>query len=304
MRPALVDQLNFHHLVYFRAVARGGSVQAAAEELGLAPSTISAQVRALAARLRASLFHKRGRGLVLTDAGRAALRYADEIHELGEELVGVLAGQRADRTVDLVIGVAEALPKLVVRELVRPALRLEPRARLVCREDKSARLFAELALHELDLVLVDAPPAAGGRVHSHLLGECPVVFLAAASLARRLRRNFPRSLDGAPFLMPSPESSVRRALGPWLRAHGLAASEAAEFQDQALAMAFAQDGLGVIPVPAVIERAAKEQFGLERIGLADDLVERFYAVTAERRIRHPAVEVIRNAARAEIFAGP
>ncbi|TAJ20903.1 MAG: LysR family transcriptional regulator, partial [Planctomycetota bacterium] len=242
MRPVLVDQLNFHHLVYFRAVARSGSVQAAARELGLAPSTVSTQVRALGERLRAALFHKRGRGLVLTDAGRAALRYADEIHELGEELVGVLAGQRADRSVELVVGVAEALPKLVVRELLRPALRIQPPVRLVCREDKSVRLFAELALHELDLVFVDAPPAAGGRVHSHLLGECPVVFLAAAALARRLRRRFPRSLDGAPLLLPSPESNLRRALGPWLRAHGIAPHDAAEFQDQALAMAFAQDG--------------------------------------------------------------
>jgi LysR family transcriptional activator of nhaA len=302
MKPSLLDQLNFHHLGYFRAVARTGSVQAAAAELGLAPSTVSAQVQVLARQLREPLFEKHGRGLALTDTGRLALRYAEEIHGLGEELLKVLSGQASGRPVELIVGIADALPKLVVRELLRPALRLETPVRLVCREDKAVRLSAELALHELDLVLSDLPEPAGGRVHSHLLGESRIVFVAAPALARKLRRGFPRSLDGAPLLVPLPDSSLRRALDPWLRTHEIRPRIAGEFEDQALAKAFAQDGLGALPLPELIEGEASAQLGLERVGLARGLHERFYALTAERRIRHPAVEAIRSAARSELFA--
>ena len=298
-----MDWLNYHHLLYFRTVAREGGVAQAAAKLHLTHPTVSAQVKELEAALGERLFDRRGRRLVLTEMGRVVYRYADEIFGLGHELMETVRGRPTGRPLRLVVGVADVVPKAVACRLLEPALRLAEPVRLVCREDKAELLAAELARHELDVVLTDAPlsPLAGVKAYSHLLGECGVTILAPSASAARLRRGFPGSLDGTPFLLPTEGTALRRSLDQWFDAQGIRPAVAIECEDSALLKAFAQRGAGAFAAPSVLADEVARQHGVRRIGEAGSVRERFYAVTVERRIRNPAVAAISQAAREEFF---
>ena len=298
-----MDWLNYHHLLYFRTVAREGGVSHAAAKLHLTHPTVSAQVKELEAALGEKLFERRGRSLVLTEMGRVVYRYADEIFGLGNELLETVRGRPSGRPLRLVVGVADVVPKAVACRLLEPALHLAEPVRLVCREDKTERLASDLARHDLDVVLTDAPlsPRAGVKAFSHLLGECGVTFLAPSSAAAGLRRRFPKSLDGAPFLMPTEGTALRRSLDQWFESLGVRPVVTIECEDSALLKAFAQRGAGVFAAPSAIAGDVARQFGLRKVGSTDEIRERFYAVTVERRIRHPAVVAISEGARAGLF---
>jgi LysR family transcriptional regulator, transcriptional activator of nhaA len=299
-----VDWLNYHHLLYFRTVAREGGVAQAAAKLHLTHPTVSAQVKELEAALGEKLLERRGRSLVLTEMGRVVYRYADEIFGLGSELMETVRGRPSGRPLRLVVGVADVVPKAVACRLLEPALRLAEPVRLVCREDKAERLAADLARHDLDVVLTDAPlsPLVGVKAFSHLLGECGVTFFAPPASAARLRRRFPASLDGEPFLMPTEGTALRRSLDQWFEDAGVRPAVAIECEDSALLKAFAQRGAGAFAAPSAIADEVARQFGVRKVGSTDDIRERFYAVTVERRIRHPAVAAISQAAREEFLA--
>jgi LysR family transcriptional activator of nhaA len=296
-----VEWLNYHHLLYFWTVARTGSIARASEELRLSQPTISNQIKTLESSLGVRLFERQGRRLVLTDVGHTAMRYADEIFRTGRELQVALKGLPTGERVRLVAGVADVIPKLVAERLLAPALKVE-KLSLVCREGRASQLLAALALHELDVVLSDAPAAETVKVraYSHRLGDCGVAFVAAPSLAG-LRRRFPASLDQAPFLMPADGTSLRRSLERWFEEKGLRPAVAGEFDDNALLNAFGSRGLGAFAVPAVIEAEVCDQFGVQPLGHADELREAYYAITVERRLRHPAVVAVAEAARDETF---
>jgi LysR family transcriptional activator of nhaA len=299
-----VEWLNYHHLLYFWLVAREGGVTRAAEKLRLAHPTVSAQVRALERALGEKLFEKQGRRLVLTELGRVAFGYADEIFTLGRELVDTLKGRPGAGPRRLIVGVAQALPKLVARRLLAPALTLQPGPlRLVCIEDRTERLLAELASNHLDLVLTDAPvpPGSAVRAFNHALGECGVSVCATKALAARHRRGFPSSLDGAPMLLPAEGTTLRRGLEQFFDEHGLRPRIAGEFDDSALLRAFGQDGLGLFPVPTAIEHEVRRQFEVGLVGRLPSVRERFYAISVERRLKNPAVRAICDAARQRIF---
>ncbi len=297
------DWLNYHHLLYFWTVAREGSVARAAARLSLAQPTVSAQVRALEESLGEPLFTRTGRRLVLTDVGRVVLRYADEIFATGRELLDAVRGRPTGRPIRFAVGVADALPKMIAYRLLEPAWRLEEPVQVVCREDKPERLLALLSLHELDIVLSDAPVGAGVsvRAFSHPLGECGVSLFAAPALAERHRRRFPRSLDGAPFLLPAEGSMLRRSLEQWFEQLGVRPRIVAEFDDSALLKVVGQAGHGLFAAPSVIEREVSRQYRVRLVGRAPTVRERFYALTVERRLRNPAALAISNAARAELF---
>ena len=299
-----MDWINYHHLLYFWTVAREGSIAKAGEKLRLAQPTISGQLRVLEASLGHKLFAKDGRGLALTEFGRLVYRYADEIFAIGKELTEAVKGRPSGRPVRFAVGISEAVPKLVAYRLLEPALRLPEPVRIVCREDKAERLLADLAVHDLDIVLTDAPasPSVKVRAYNHLLGECGVAFFAAPDLAARLRGRFPRSLDGAPMLMPSGESAVRRGLDQWLDENEVRPEVVGEFDDSALMKAFGQAGVGVFAAPTVIEAAVRKQYGVRVVGRAQEVRERFYAISVERRLKHPAVVAISETARGETFS--
>jgi LysR family transcriptional activator of nhaA len=290
--------LNYHHLLYFWLSAREGSVTAAAKKLRLAQPTVSEQIRQLEEAIGRPLFERKGRGLMLTETGRTVLDYAEEIFGLGRELLDVLEGGRPERRRKLVVGLTDALPKLVVHRLLAPALGLHEPLQLVCREERIERLLAELSIHAIDMVLSDSPLTdSTARAFNHLLGESTVSFFAGPKLARRLKGRFPRSLDGAPMLVPTAGSPLRVALESWWRASGIEPLIVGEFDDPALASAFGKAGAGVFTAPTAIEAEVKKQFGVSVVGRIDAIRERYYVISTERRIRHPGVAAVVSSAR-------
>lgn len=295
--------LNYHHLLYFWTVAREGTIAKACHLLRLTQPTISSQLRILETNLGDKLFDRVGRNLVLTKTGRTVYRYADEIFALGRELQDTLEGRPESRTQQLVVGVADVLPKLIVYRLLEPVLNLPNPVRLICHDDKAEQLLVRLAINELDIILSDVPasPFVKVRAFNHLLGECSVSFLASAELARRYRRSFPKSLSGAPVLLPMDGTALRRAIDQWFDSEEIRPIIRGEFGDWDLFEIFGQAGLGIFAVPTVIEDEVKRQHRVRLVGRIESLRERYYAISVERHLKHPAVLAITDAARRELF---
>lgn len=299
-----LEWVNYQHLLYFWMVAREGGLVPAGKVLRLSHPTLSAQVHALEEHLGEKLFTKVGRKLALTEVGRVVFRYADEIFTLGREMVDTVKGRSTGQPLRLDVGVVDVVPKLVVRRLLQPALSLPESVRLVCYEDSYEKLLADLALHTLDVVIADSPvpPGSTVRAFNHLLGETSVTFFAAKPLAATFKRGFPRGLDGAPMVLPLENTSLRRALNQWFDRHGVRPRVVAEFEDSALLKVFGADGVGIFAAPTVVRREICRQYGVSVVGHTDEVKERFYAVSVERRLRHPAVVAISDVARQELFA--
>jgi LysR family transcriptional activator of nhaA len=295
--------LNYHHLLYFWTVAREGSLTSGSVKLHLTPQTVSAQLRTLEDALGEKLFDRSHRRLVLTEVGRLVYGYADEIFLLGRELTETLQGRPSSRPPRLLIGVADVLPKLLAYRLIEPALRMHDEVRIECSEDASENLLARLAVNELDVVLSDAPVPLGVsvRAFNHLLGECGVTFMAAASLAKAYHNGFPQSLDGAPLLLPAEGTALRRSLEQWFDGLGIRPAAVGQFDDSALLKVFGQAGLGVFAVPSIVADDARRQYKVRTLGRTDEVVERWYAISVERKVQHPAVAAICDTARASLF---
>ena len=294
---------NFHHLLHFWTVAREGSILAACQKLYVSQPTVSAQIKALERSFGQPLFTRRGRRLELTELGHVVLRYADEIFTLGRELAETVRGRPAGRALRFVVGVADVVPKLIAYRLLEPALELPEPVELICREGKPEQLLAALAVHDLDVVLTDAPmgPNVNVRAFSHLLGECGSAVFGVPSLARKYRKDFPKSLKEAPLLLPTETCTTRRALNQWFFAQDIVPRVAAQFDDGALLKAFGQAGRGLFFAPVAIAQEIEQQYGVERVGAVNQVRERFYAISVERRVRHPAVMAISGAAKRDVF---
>ena len=302
----MTNGLNYHHLLYFWSVVREGSVSKAAEKLRLSQPAISAQIKSLERALGERLFQRQGRQLVLTDVGRVVDRYATEIFTAGGELLETLKGRPSGRAQRLAVGVANAVPKLVVYRLLRPAIEGTDPVQLTCTEDDPEQLLARLATHALDVVISDtpAPPHVRVKVFNHLLGESGTTFFAGKVLAARLRRRFPGSLSGAPMLLPTVNTSVRRALEQWFESEGLRPVVAGEFEDPALLNTFGERGRAVFAAPTAIEGEVLRRHRVAIVGRTSVVRERYYAISAERRLKHAGVAAITSAARTEVFGDP
>jgi LysR family transcriptional activator of nhaA len=298
--------MNFKHLHYFWVAAKAGGIVRAGEQLHTTPQTLSAQIKLLEDRLGRRLFRKSGRQLELTDDGRVALRYADEIFALGGELETALREKRGthEQQLELRVGLEDVVAKSVAYKLLEPALTIDEPLRLICIEGNFTDLMAQLALHRIDLVLADEPLTRklSVKAFNHKLGSSAVSFFAAPALAARLRQPFPRCLDGAPMLVPGGSSSVRPQFDAWLERHHLRPRVVGEFSDGALMKAFGRQGHGVFLSPSVVEEETVSQYGVQVIGRSDEISDDFYAITAERRITHPGVAAITQAARSELFS--
>ncbi|HEV7302377.1 MAG TPA: transcriptional activator NhaR [Tepidisphaeraceae bacterium] len=296
-----MDWLNYHHLMYFWAVARHGGIAAASRELAISEPTISGQVKELERALGERLFTRSGRRLVLTDVGKVVYDYASEISSLGRELLDTVKQRPTNRPLRLAVGIADALPKLVARTLLEPALRMG-NVHLICREGRLEELLVELSSYRLDLVLSDQPAGESVKVKSfsQLLGESGVSFFASAAVARKLSTDaFPALLSNAPLILPTEHTALRRALDAWFSARGVSPLLRAEVQDSALLKTFGQSGFGVFPAPSIVEADVCEQYGVAVVGRTDEARERFYAISVERKLRHPAVVAIIEGARAQ-----
>jgi LysR family transcriptional activator of nhaA len=297
-----MEWLNYHHLLYFWTCVREGGVGKAAVRLRLSPQTVSEQIKALEASLGEPLLQRRGRAVEPTETGRVVLKYAEEIFTLGRELQDTVRRHDGGAALLLRVGVAQTLPKLVVRQLLAPAfaLPLQAPVRLSVVDGEPERLLARLSLHELDLVLSDGPipPGSPVRAFNHLLAESGVGLFGTAALHREHAKGFPKSLEGAPLLLPLPGTALRRSIDSWLEQHGLRPRLVAEIEDSALLNTFGEQGLGLFPAPLSVEAEVVREHGVRLVGRLDGVSEKSWALSGERRLRHPAVVAIRDAARA------
>ena len=298
-----MEWLNYNHLQYFRVVVREGGIAAASRRLQVGRPAISMQIKRLEEFVGEPLFERRGRYLALTEMGKLVQGYADEIFRNGDELIDAVRGRGTGRPAPFRVGIADVMAKLVAFQLLEPALDGDEPIALECREDEPNRLFAELAVRNLDLVLSDIPLAPGldVKAYNHVMGESTTTLFAAPTLARKLKRNFPRSLEGAPFLMPAPMAAIRRQLEQWLEEAGLRPVIVGEFEDSALMKVFGQVGRGVFPGPTVVKDEIAKKYGVRPLGELERVRERFYAVSPERRIKHPAVTRMVEHAKAKLF---
>ena len=299
--------MNFKHLHYFWVAARAGGIVRAGEQLHTTPQTLSSQIKLLEDRLGRKLFRKSGRKLELTDDGRVALRYADEIFGLGSELEAAMREHRAGGkpVLEFRVGIADSVAKPVATRLLAPALQMTQSVRLICTEGKHGDLLAQLALHRLDLVIADEPLTRrlSVKAFNHPLGSSPMSFFCAPSLRATLQGPFPHCLNGAPMLIQGASSPMRQQLEPWLQRHHLQPRIVGEFDDGALTKAFGRDGHGVFLSPTVLEAETAAQYDVQVIGRSEELSEDFYAISIERRITHPGVAAITQAARGALFGG-
>lgn len=291
--------LNYHHLLYFWTIVREGSVSAASRKLRLAQPTVSEQLRQLEKSLGVELFRRQGGRLLLTDDGNHVFRYADEIFALGRELTDSIARRQVARRSRVVIGIADVVPKLIVAKLLAPALERDPALHVICHEDRHDKLLSDLALYELDLVLTDAPvrPSSNFRGYTRLLADSGVALFAEPSSAERLRKRFPESLADAPLLLPLEHTGLRIALTRWFDAHHMQPRIRGELQDSALAAVLCRDGQGVLAAPTTTAEQMRSHHRLALVAELEGVRERFYAVTAERKVAHPAVRAIVGNAR-------
>lgn len=291
-------QFNYRHLYYFWVVAKEGGMSRAAERLGMAVQTVSTQVRELENALGCALLKPAGRGLALTDAGHAAIRYADQIFQIGEELPAAVRKAASAPDVRLAVGITDGLPKLAVRRLLEPVLH-EPHLRLLCHDGELQDLLGELALHRLDLVISDRPPPPNPslRLYSHPLGGSPVAWYAAPELARRLRAREKQlgslalalAADDVAVLLPTAHNVLRERLDRWFEQQGVHPRIAGEIEDSALLKTFGASGLGVFPGTALMDDELTQRYGVRRVGDCGDVEEQFYAITADKKVEHRLV---------------
>ncbi|CAN7582446.1 LysR family transcriptional activator of nhaA [Pseudomonas sp. PvR086] len=295
--------LNYRQLHYFWVVAKTGSIVRACEQLNLTPQTISGQISLLEQTYGIELFRRVGRQLELTEAGRQTLPYAEQMFQLGGELELMLRAQPNEQQILFRVGVADVVPKSIVYRLIAPTMELNEPLRITCREDKLERLLADLAIQRLDLVISDSPMPSHLDIkgYSQKLGECGISFFATAELTARYGQDFPRSLHGAPLLIPGPETVVRSRLQRWFAEQQIQPRIVGEFDDSALMQAFGQSGSGIFIGPSVIADEVKRQCGVELIGQTDAVRESFYAISVERKVKHPGIVAITEGARRELF---
>lgn len=297
------DWINYHHLLYFWTVVREGSITGACDQLHLAQPTISGQLKKLERQIGGKLYEWIGRELVLTELGQTVYKYADEIFTVGQELADVLKGRPTGRPARLHVGVPEVLPKLIVFRLLQPTMTLPEPIHLVCHEGPQEQLLTMLASHELDVVFSDSPSGSAVRVkvYNHSLGECGIGLFGTQDLVKQHASNVPESLAEAPFLLPATGTALRRSIDQWLLEIELPIHVVGEFDDTALMKVFAESGAGFVPAPLAVEDDICAQFELHRACIIPKAREQFYAITVERKLRHPAVVAISEIARQELF---
>lgn len=292
--------MNFRHLQYFWATAHAGGIVKAGEQLHTTPQTLSGQIKLLEDRFGRRLFRKAGRRLELTDDGRIALGYADEIFHLGAELEATMRQQQPERrALEFRVGIADSVAKTLVYRLLEPALALPEPVRMICSEGTFTELLGLLALRRVDLVIADEPLTrrVSVKAFNHPLGRSAMSFFAAPALRKRLQGAFPRCLDGAPMLIPGAASSIRAPFDAWLTTQRLRPQVVGEFDDLALMATFGREGRGVFLSPAALQAETETQYGVQAIGRSEELVEQLFAISVERRISHPCVVAITSSAR-------
>lgn len=290
-----MNWLNYHHLQYFWMAAREGSLTKAASQMHVTPATLSIQIRELEKAMRVKLLRKEGRSVVLTDAGRLVLEYANDIFTTGRELMETVQdGGSASSRLQFRVGVKDVMPKLVAYKFLESVLAGPPKIKLVCSEGSFEDLVADLSIHRLDLVLSDTPlhPSMRVRAYSHLLGQSPVEWMGSKQLIRDLKKCYPKSLQDAPYILPMENTALRCALDQWFYERGFRPEVRGEFEDSAMLTIAGKLGAGIMPVPSMIADKVSAMYQVESLGVIDGIIERFYAISVDRKLKHPAAVAI------------
>lgn len=290
--------LNYNHLYYFYAVATEGSITKASKILHLTPQTISGQITNFESLIGVDLFDRKGKKLLLSEMGQLIYSYAEEIFQLGDELKNVIKTQEPAHWLTFTVGVSGVIPKVLAFQLLKPVLNMAESVRLICKEGHQDSLLAELAVNKLDLVLTDQPLSMGSHIKAfnHRLTESGFTFFATRKLATACRKGFPHSLSGQPFLMQGKNTAVRQRLSAWLDKHSIVPNIIAEFDDSALLKSFGQEGYGIFTAPTLIEETIMSQYHVKIVGRTEEFKEHYYVISPERRLKHPAILEIVNAA--------
>jgi len=299
-----MEWLNYHHLRYFWTVVREGTLRQAAETLGVSQPSISAQIHLLEESLGEKLFRRKGRRLSLTDTGQLVNGYATDIFSTGQDLLDAVRDRPGHRSMRCQIGITDSVPKLVASRMLRPVFNLSPPVHMLCKEWPIDRLLLELVAYRLDVILADEPASRNLHINTfnHPLGSCGSVFCAVPKMAAKLRKCFPGSMHGAPAVLPARTTALRMSLEKWFDSIGVRPLVVAECEDPALMKTLAAEGRGFTVIPSIIERETLRQYGLKAFGSTEECTHPYYAITAERRLKHPAVIAITEHSRSALFA--
>lgn len=302
---SLLNHVNFHHLYYFWAVAKAGSIRNASAQLLLAPATVSRQIKELESKLRVRLLERSNQSIKLTREGDFVFGVCNELFGLARELVDGVGANNEAKPVRITVGIAGVIPKLLIYKVLEPTLHLREPVQIVCLEGAPSKLMSDLASRNIDLVLTDAPigPHSNARSSSHLIAECPVVVCCDAALAAKYKRGFPNSLHTAPVLLPTNNSAFRASLDTFFMEHGIIPDVRGEFEDSTIIEVFGEAGLGLFFVPAVIQKEVQTRFHCEVLGHLDKVIARFFAVVPHRRISNPATLAIIESTRQSLPIG-
>jgi LysR family transcriptional regulator, transcriptional activator of nhaA len=288
-------ELNFHHLRYFWAIAHERSLSRAAERLHVSPSALSIQLRQLEDRLGHPLFERRGRSLVLTEAGRVALEHADAIFKSGDELLATLSGRPRSHSHVLRVGAVATLSRNFQLLLLRRLL-LRDDVQLRLESGRLRELLLHLGAHQLDVVLANeaVPHDRSGGWHSTLIAQQPLAVVSARARGGRRPKPiaFPQGLQGQPMLLPGEHSAVRGAFDVLLRHAGVSVQVLAEVDDMAMLRLLARETGALALVPPVVVQDELAAGTLVRRCAITQLQERFFAVTAQRRFPHPLLAAL------------
>jgi len=295
-----MKQLNFHHLQYFYAVAKEGSVTRAAELMNVTPQTVSGQISTFESYIGAPLFKREGKRLEPNSLGQVTLRYADDIFNLGNELSRTLATQDVGKVANFNVGIVDVIPKVMVYEILNGCFDLDNRFVLECHEGGLPSLLADLSINKLDLIISDQPLPVGVSVRAvnHYLGQSGVTFFVRKDQSETYQADFPQSLHKAPFLMPSRNSALYQNLISWFSQSQITPNVVAEVDDSALLKFFGQAGRGIFCVSSAVEHDILEQFDVAVIGRIDAVSDRYYGILPERKFKHPATDAVLHAAEA------
>lgn len=287
-----MKNLNFHHLYYFRMVAKEGNLTRAANQLHVSQSALSSQIRKLEERLGHDLFIRDGRALRLTETGHLVLAYADSIFNLGSEMLATVESGKLQRVQRLRIGAVATLSRNFQENFLRPVVG-QTQIRLSIHSASQEELLEQLRVHKLDLILSNRPVATD----SVTPWRCQRIAQRDVCLVGPVKPEgasfkFPEDLADVNLLVPGPTSNIRSQFDMLCQQLGVEVEPYAEVDDMAMLRLLARDSGGVAVVPEVVVQDELKSGALQKYAVLEGVMENFYAITAKRHFDIPVLETL------------
>ena len=288
----MIKWLNYHHLLYFRVIATEGSIARASKELLIGQSALSTQLRQLEESLGQQLFQRKNKSLILTEAGKIALEYADEIFKKGEEFIQVFNQQNLSVKTHYKIGVVASAPKLIACQLMEQAQKYGNNCFVTMAEDTPENIVHRLSSHEFDLGLTNNLAVLGKddlKVKSVGLSR---ICAYGARKFEKLIKDFPDSLNGQPFILPTKHSKLRYDLEHIFHQMRIQYDLIAEVQDSSVKKMMGEHAKGIIFLPEFAAKTLVKEGKLIKIGSLPELKEEYWLISKKRTITSPITEAM------------